>query len=263
MQFLSQHNSSPREKHWSEEIMAAFDLGQLNPVKNFDIGWGTLGNVLAIILIVVVVLGLIGTLVFLWFNKRKWKIRIPLYKKIGNIPTRIAILKAKVVPIGRAGDVLWFAKGGGIKKWLPPAELQSAANEYPHFIREDGEWMNWVLGDIDEVLKRANVKYIKTDMRLQRLATDKILEQRHLNKSFWDKWGTTIMTAIFFLVIVIALVVFFSQFSKIVDKIGTLMDKANQIIDKQIKQEGGSAVLTPALISLIFSFRKNKREQGS
>lgn len=237
------------------------DISSLNPIKNVD--FSSLGHVFAIIFISFLILGMIGFLVFLQINKKKWWIRVPLYKKIGNVPTRLGVLKGKVVPMGRAGDYLWFVKGAGIKKWLPPAEMQSAKNEYPHYIREDGEWVNFVMSDIDAIQKQANVKYVKTDMRLQRLATDKLLEQRHLKRSFLEKWGAVIGFAIFFLVIAVSLVVFFSQFSKVIDQVSTIMDKADTILEKaaKIESNSGTAELVPAFIPLLwFSVKQKKRQ---
>ena len=58
-----------------------------------------------------------------------------------------------------------------------------------YYIREDGEWINFKQINIDEESRKMNVKFVQEDMRLQRLATERILEQRLLNKSFWEKYG--------------------------------------------------------------------------
>lgn len=241
-------------------------LAQFNPLGNTSFNFSSLGQIFIIIFVSVLLIGLTGLLIWLLLSRRQWKIRIPLYKIVGNTPTRIATLKAKVVPIGRAGDVLWFAKGSGIKKFIPPAEMQSAANEYPHFVREDGEWVNFVMSDIDEIQKKAGVKYVKTDMRLQRLATDKLLEQRHLKRGFLEKWGVVIGFSIFFLIITISLVIFFHQYSKVVDQLSSVIGKADEILTKAARVSGnsGSAELTPAFISVLwYNFkRKVKKKNG-
>ena len=233
-----------------------FTVANLNPFDKVDSS--SLFKVFAIIFIAVLLIGLIGFIVWYLINRKKWWIRIPLYKKIGNVPTRIGILKGKVMPIGRAGDCLWFVKGAGLKKWIPPAEMQTANKEYLHYVREDGEWVNFVLADIDEIQKKAGVKYVKTDMRLQRLATDKLLEQRHLKRSFLEKWGVVIGFVIFFLIISISLVVFFHQYSKVVDNLGSVMAQADQIMTKAAKIGGnsGTANLIPAIIPLLLLRRR-------
>ena len=234
-------------------------VSSLNPLSKINIDMGAIGNVFMIIFIAVLILGLIGFLVWLFIQKKKWWIRVPLYKMIGNVNTRIATLKGKVVPMGRAGDHLWFVKGAGLKKYLPPAEIQSAENEFWHFVRSDNEWVNFSMEDIDDLQKKAGVKYVKTDMRLQRLATDKLLEQRHLKIGFLEKWGVVIGFVVFFLIIAISLVVFFNQYSKVVEQLGSVIDKADQIMTKAAKVSGnqGTADLIPAFIPfIIFSLKK-------
>jgi len=238
----------------------------LNPLSNMNIDMSATGNIFLIILVSFLILVLIGFLVWLFMQKKKWWIRVPLYKMIGNVNTRIATLKGKVVPMGRAGDQLWFVKGAGFKKFLPPAEIQSAAKEYWHYVRSDGEWVNFSMTDIDKLQKEAGVKYVKTDMRLQRLATDKLLEQRHLKTSFLEKWGTVIGFVVFFLIISIALVVFFNQYSDVVAQLGSVIDKADNIMTKAAKISGneGTADLIPALIPIGFlSLKKKKKRKNN
>lgn len=234
-------------------------ISDLNPLADISLGLGDKWNIIVAIFIAFVILALLGVLIWWLIERRKWKIRIPVYQKIGNVPTRIAILKAKIVPFGKAGDCLWFAKGKGTKKWLPPATLQSAPNEYPHYIREDLEWINFVMADLDEIQKRAGIKYIATDMKLSRLATDQLLEQRHVKTGFLEKWGVVIGYAIFFLIITIALVIFFHQYSKTVELLNEVITKADAIMTKAAKIGGsGSAALIPALILFSIKRRKNK-----
>ena len=92
--------------------MATTDkLAGLNPFGKFDIGLGSIGNALILFVIIVVIMGLIGYLIYWRLTSKQYFIRIPLYKLVGNVPTRIATYKAKRFPIGKAGDYLWFVKG--------------------------------------------------------------------------------------------------------------------------------------------------------
>jgi regulatory protein YycI of two-component signal transduction system YycFG len=61
-------------------------------------------------------------------------------------------------------------------------------------------------------------------MKLQRLATERLLEQRLMDKTFWQKWETTIMTIIVFLVVAISMAIIFFQWSKLLDKMIPLVD---------------------------------------
>lgn len=231
------------------------DVSSLNPLNiiglgGFDIGLGDIGNILILILLGCLIIGLIGFLVWWYINKKNYKIIIPLYALIGNKPTRLGIYKAKEIPMGKAGDKLWYVKS--IKKYLPPAVIQSAPNEFWHWIRADGEWVNFSMENLDETIQKAGVKYIQQDMRLQRLATDRLLEQRLLQKGFWEKWGIVIGYVIFFLVITVAMIIIFYQFSQVVETMGNLIDKIDAILQRESKQ----ADLLPELILLLLNRRK-------
>jgi len=218
------------------------DIAGLNPFANFDIGIGAIGSALLVLFIAVFLICLVGVIIFLYLNKRKYKYRIPLTKKVGERTIRIKTFLAKDFPIGRAGDKLWLVKG--IKKYISPATLQTAPNEFTHHEREDGEWINVEYPDVDEHMKTLKVKFVQQDMRSNRIAIADILEQRFKDqKSFWEKWGNMIMQLIFYLVVTMMMIVIFYQWSDIVTKVSGLVDKL-QVTEKAVS--GGSII--PAMM---------------
>jgi len=199
------------------------ELSNINPFGKFDIGLGAIGNALLLFFIAVVIFALIGWLIWWRIQSKRYYLRIPIFKLIGNVPTRIRTYKAKIFPIGKAGDCLWYA--GGIKKFLPPATIQSAPNEFWHWEREDGEWINFSLSDLDTIQKKAGVKYIHQDMRSQRIATSNLLEQRLINKGFWDKYGDMVTHLVFYIIVTLMLIVIFWQWSNITTQVSGLISQ--------------------------------------
>jgi hypothetical protein len=199
-------------------------VNDLNPFSSITGGsLGSIGAILLVIAIVVVIFGLVGFLIYWRVVKKQYWIKIHVFRLIGNVPTRVAIYDAKEVPFGMAGDKLWKVAPSGmfkfrVIKWLPVGKIQSAPREFWYSIREDGEWINFSLEDLNEIQKKAGVRFVQEDMRLQRLATERLLEQRLMNKSFWEKWGTTVMMIVVFLVVAVCMVIIFYQFSKLLDQ---------------------------------------------
>jgi len=222
------------------------ELSQLNPLSS--VGIGSLGWALLIFAIALVVVGLIGAGVWWWVRRKRLKWTIPLYKKVGNKVIRIATFKAMDFRVGRAGDKLWYVPKA--KKYIPVGTLQTAPNEYSHFEREDGEWINVDFPDIDASMKKIGVKYVQQDMRSQRIAINNILETRFKDqKSWWEKYGHLITHLIFYLVVCIALIVIFWQWSDIIDRTSTLLDKVIGYEDNcRIAGEQG---IVPAIIMLL------------
>jgi hypothetical protein len=202
------------------------DASSLNPFANINLGGslGSLGSILLVIFIAIVILGLIGFLFYWRSVKKSYWINIEVSRMIGGVPMRVATYSAREIAFGMAGDKLWKVAPSGMWKfkaikWLPVGKIQSAPKLFKYWIRLDGEWINYQDGNLDEVSKVMGVRFVQEDMRLQRLATERLLEQRLMNKSFWEKWGTVVMTLIVFLVVAVCMVVLFYQFGKIVDKI--------------------------------------------
>jgi len=200
-------------------------IDDLNPIGNIGgiASMGKLGSILIVFVIAIVILGLVGLLIYWKSVKKQYWIKIHVFRLIGNVPTRVAIYTAREIPFGMAGDKLWkVAPAGMFKfkaiKWLPVGKIQSAPREFWYYIRDDQEWINFALEDLNEIQKKAGVRFVQEDMRLQRLATERLLEQRLMNKSFWDKWGQTIMLVVVFLVVAICMVLIFFQFGKLLDK---------------------------------------------
>jgi len=235
-------------------------IADINPIPKFDIGIGAIGNAMLLFVIALVIMGLVGWLVYWKITKMHFKFKIPLYKSISGINYKQAIYYAKNIPISKAGDNLWFVKG--VKKYIAPATKTDALNEFPHEEREDGEWINFEIETVNEAQKKAGVKFIQQDMRTQRVATGQILEQRLINKGFWEKYKDMIIHVIFYLIVMVCMVVIFWQWSDITDKVGSLVNTANSLVkelqasDCVVKRDTG---IVPALFPLLFFWRRNKK----
>lgn len=231
----------------------AIGLDSLNFFKG--VGLGNIGLALLIFFLAILIVGMIGFGVWFYLQRKQLKYSIPLYKMIGARPIKIATYKAKDFKIGFAGDKLWYVPKA--KKYIACGTIQTAPNEYPHFEREDGEWINFGLGDIDADMKQAGVKYVHNDMRSQRIAISNLLEQRFKGKqSFWEKYGHLITHAIFYLIVMIAMVVVFHQWGDIVDKTSALFDKIVAYEDLKCPAQTG---VVPAMIFLALKpFRSKK-----
>jgi len=228
-------------------------VSDLNPFTKFNIGMGTIGNGLILFAIAIVILGLIGWLIYYKYSKAQYNKRIPLYRSINGINYLQNEYVAKNVPISKAGDSLWYVKG--IKKYLSPATKTSALNTYPHEEREDGEWINFEIETVNEKQKKAGVKFIQQDMRTQRIATGQILEQRLINKGFWEKYKDIIVHLIFYLVTMVCMVVIFWQWGNITQQISGLVGKLDEIIrglDRLQCVGVRDTGIVPALLPLMF-----------
>jgi len=141
------------------------------------------------------------------------------------------------------------------KKYIMAGTIQSGKSKFLHFEREDGEWVNFGLEDIDKAMKTAGARYIQSDMRAGRIAISNILEARFKGKeSFWEKYGSMITQTIFYLIVSVSMVIIFYQWGGIIDRTNELLGRI--IAYEELKCPAIEGIV-PAFAMLMFR-RKNK-----
>lgn len=162
------------------------------------INFAAAGMVILYVIIALIIGGMIFIAIYLWFQNKKFNKKIVLFKKVGNKVIPIGNDRAMFERVGTAGD--YWCRTKTIKKTLPRPRIEMAKNEYWYYEREDGEWINFSLGDIDDQMKSAKAYYVDEDMRLQRLGIQKNLIDRFHKVTFWEKYGNFIMNIGFMIV---------------------------------------------------------------
>jgi uncharacterized membrane protein len=218
---------------------------QQTGITNIFGGFGAIGSywqyiVVAIVTIIGITIGLTYFLNVLNYSKT-----FKLFEKIKGKVYQTGFEKAKFERVGIAGD--YWARTQKSKKVLPKPRITSGKNTYNYYIREDGEWINFGLEDIDEKMHEAKVYYVDEDIRLQRLGIQKNLETRFKKEKFWDKYGNVIMMIIFAVIITICLVVLFQKLILVSDGLKQTASAMTKLADAMLQTStriGGG--LTPA-----------------
>lgn len=203
------------------DIMGQF--GSMFGFSKWKTGLGSLGNFTLWLFVVIIASGL-----FIWFvywltMKAVYKHKIKVFGMVGGKPQLKWKTLAKPLPVGKAGDKLFYLK---IKRMIPPPTIQMGINEWWFWEREDGELINIGIEDIDEKQKRLGIQFVETDMRMQRLGIEKNLAFRLQKQTFWEKYGDKIINIGFYMVISILVIIMFVQWRK---TIGDVAGLANAI----------------------------------
>jgi len=212
-----------------------------------QINTGAVGDYLVFILIGVLVAILLGVGAFFFINYMKWRVRVVLHRKINGKIQQVGTFKGMIQRVGKAGDTWLVVKN--IKK-LPRPKLWQGKFVVWYFEREDGEWINFELGDIDTQMKQVDASYVEEDMRLQRLGIQKNLEERLVKQSFWDQYGTTIMWVVFVMIVTICLVMLFNKLQGLPEALADASSKiekmANAVEMMANRVGGGVTPVAPA-----------------
>jgi len=188
--------------------------------------------IVAIVIACFLALGVYFLIVHLKFNKK-----IVLFRKVAGQIIPVFQDKAITERIGLAGDTWLKCKKS--KKILPRPKIEMEKNTFWYFEREDGEWINFSLADLDEAMKKAKAYYVDEDMRLQRLGIQRNLKDRFDKPSFWDKYGTMIMGVAFMLIVTICLIIIFNKINDLVKALPQLANALTSLANAIASGQSG------------------------
>jgi len=245
------------------------DFGSALGISGFS--FGTIGTVFLWVGIFLVIALVLGLSVWVIYSRRLYTKKIWVFRRIGGVPVFQYEDKGRLMSFGMAGDKLMNLKK--TKKFLPPPTIQMGRELFWYWEREDGEFINFSMTDIDEVQRKAGAYFVDTDMRMQRLGIEKNLRERMERKGFFEKYGSTIAGVIFVIMVTVALVVLFSNLKDVASSMDSMAGSVNSMAteirsfyeerNNLRPQEGGSEGLIPALLPLILLRRKNRKKGGS
>jgi len=227
-------------------------IGGMIPNKATIFSFGFIFLII-ILVAVLLTLGVIWLLNFIKFNQK-----IVLFRTIGGKPIPAFSDKGIIERVGMGGD--YWLRTKRSKKVVPRPKIQITKNTFWFFERNDGEWINFSLSDIDEKMKEGNAFYVEEDMRLQRLGIQKNLDARFNKITFWQKYGGMIVTIIYLLIITICLVMLFSKMEEswglASEMSASVRDMAVQVKNMQVRETSGALPVEGLMFLLPFWRRK-------
>lgn len=186
----------------------------------------------AILIILVVVLGVGVWLIWKFFL---YRVRVEVFKRQGNTWEKILTTRGRFAYLGKGGDQFFILRKP--RKALPYPEIQAGRNLYWWAIREDGEWINIGVGDIDLQQKKAGARFLATEMRYARAGLQEAWSERYDQRGWLDKYGTILLQA--FLVVII-LVFTWLMFQEVV-KLGSVASGAAQTATQAAEASANAA----------------------
>lgn len=188
------------------------------------------------VLIIIIVGGGFALWAFTYIQKKKFNIKIQLFEKINGKYRPTRVLKAMELNYSDSGEKAIFIKE--LKRYRPKPTAQMGEKVYWLALDDENNLINIEMQDVDFLLREMKVETTETESRANRIAFQKALGDRLKHKeSFWDKYGKTIMTLIYIILISLAIIFILSKVgnmigsvSDVVTKIGETQDKQGQIL---------------------------------
>lgn len=222
--------------------------GQLGLGDMFSgFSFGTILTGVGLLILAVITFLIIGGAFFVWFYLKKKK---ELYKeklfwfedvkdKLWPIDEDMA---AELIIPGTNVHVFYIKKKD---MYMPRLVKKMGKNSYWLGIKNNREIVNFDLGKLNKD-KTCEVEYDHTDMRYAHTNLRDLIKRNYRDKStpWWREYKETISLAIIILFLTIFFAVILWQGLKLADKMGTLIERASDLI-KAAEAVRGSGV-TPA-----------------
>jgi len=219
------------------------------PDINIDVGsitgiitWGLFLLILGVIA---------GFIIYYILVISRYNKKVLVLGKVGNRVEIIGEDKGMEMKLGRTGDTIFHLRK--YKKYLPRPKIQVGRKLYWYFIREDGEWINIGIGNIDEQMRQAGVEYVDEDMRYARDSLLKFMKESYDKPSFLEKYGGLIaysglilVTAVGFWFIIDKMMDIVTQFGQQIELANDLSVTQNEILKSLDNICSGGSGLRPA-----------------
>ncbi len=209
-------------------------------VGQFIPGFVTLGSTfqfLTWILFFLLFLAGGGVVGFIYLYRRKFNKKIVIFEKINGVfqPTRSD--RASEVKLSTSGDTIFYLKKH--KKYIPNPSIQTGIRTYWFFIREDDEWINFGLEDLDLLSKKVGARFLDKEMRFARTQIQKGLKERYDKPSFWQQYGLLLFSIAYIVIIGIMTWLLFDKWIELAGTTNAGVETAAKVMEK-IDQTMGS-----------------------
>lgn len=150
-------------------------------VSNIGEKAGSFGQ--GLITFIIIAIG-IGIITYLLMGKKTYNKKIHIFEEINGQAVPVGEDSAMEMNLDHTSLKVFYLKKR--KLYLPRPTRQVGKGHYWYFIRDDGEWINFSLANMNNELKELGTNYDHTDMRYGNAALKKLIE-KNFKKTNWMK----------------------------------------------------------------------------
>ena len=194
------------------------DVGSVSSLSNFTF--------IRDVVIFLILAAIAGGVTYYIVNKRTWNKTIVKFREVHGVARRVGVEKAKEVTLPNTSVRAFFLQS---KIFLPRGSIESAENEYWYFIRNDGEWINVGLENINEKLDQMGLKMDHTDMRMANAALKKLVDNSYKKTNWMKEWAPYIGFTVIILIVGVMGYLVMGESAKVVSAAGGNVESLKDI----------------------------------
>lgn len=174
------------------------------------ISFSFVGDIIIFLILCIIAGG--GT--YYYLNKRSFNKTIVKFREINGVTRRVGIERAREVVLPNTSVRAFELKSS--KFFIPRPSKETSENEFWFFIREDGEWVNVGLGNLNQKLKELGIKYDHTDTRMANAALKKLVDASYKKTNWLKEWAPYIGYAVIIIMLGISGYLVMGESAKVV-----------------------------------------------
>lgn len=171
-----------------------------------------------------------ATIGYIIIMRLRYNKKIVVFEKIAGRYEPSFKDRAMEVKHGNAGDTIFMTKKK--RKYLPRPTIQTGRKTYWFVIREDGEWINIGIKDIDEDMREMGAKYLDKEMRYARTGIQKGLEKRYDQGNWLKEHAVMLVGMTFTIFMVVMLWLMFDKFLEFGNTIAGVIQAQDEVLTK-------------------------------
>jgi len=214
--------------------IGGFDLGVSIP----NIGFQGVGFWFMFIAVFIVFFLFLAVVIWVIYTNKIFNKRIIIFENVAGAGWQnVGKDKARIVKIGDGGEELMYLRKRKVYRTAYGRKM--GTNTYWFAIGQDGYWYNVVLGDLDAKMGMLDIEPIDRDMRYMHVAIRKNIQERYRKIGIMEKYGVTIISGIFLLIMIVAVWLLISKVGDQIQVAGAMIEAARPLAES-MKDLAGS-----------------------
>ena len=198
--------------------------------EGFGSGAGNVVQAIAFLLILGAVVGG-GTWYFL--SKKQYNKHIHIFEEVGGRTVPVGMDKAKEIILPNTSIRAFYLQKK--KVFLPRPSIQTGVGHYWFFIRDDGEWMNVRLENLNVKLKELKLHYDHTDMRMGNASLKKLIEKNYKKLNWVKEFAPYIAVGVLIFILGISVFLIINQSTKALASLGATAETNKAVLEELVR----------------------------
>ncbi len=184
-------------------------------------------NFVGDIMIFLVAAVIVAVFTFWFISRKTYNKSLVMFREINGQTRRMGVEKAKEITLPGTSVRAYYLKKA--KFYIPRPSIETGQDEFWYFIREDGEWVNVGLANLNKELKQLNLKYDHTDMRMANAALKRLVDKSYKKINWVKEWAPYIGFGVIIIMVAIGGYLVMGESAKVVSAAASNVQSLNEI----------------------------------